>query len=135
MQDYVLPAIPEDFVDGWMWQAIYNDGTHLNEINDDKTLNYFKDIDQDRLIAFILRPVRPELPQFAVQLLGDKRLVFFRRRSLISRPSATGLEESQRGQTYHVLGYQTTQNGSNVKGLLFITEDGNSVITDDPNAA
>lgn len=125
----------------WYWEAIYdtynplqeNKDTvdSLSEIAPDGSLRYFKDIDQSRLTGFILRPKEVTHPQFAVHLGEGRRLIFFRRRSRVLDMS-TG--NQQDGVTWHVIGYQITENNTNVKSFQFIAEDGTSFITNDDQA-
>jgi hypothetical protein len=112
--------------DLWMWEAIYNDGTSLLE-TDGETLFLFSDIDQGRLIAFILRPLIPGYPQFSVRLGRDKRLIFVRRYSIpLNQPNA------QR-DVWHIVGWQRTVNDTNVKCLTYIHQGGDSFTDDDFN--
>lgn len=126
--------IPENHPDPWYWEAVYSDGTSLNEINEDSTLNYFKDIDQARLVAFVLHPILPELCQHGVQINPGKRLIFFRRRSKILDMSTGNVEN---GIVWHAVGFQETVQGVNRKSIQFITVfNGNelSFLTDDDSA-
>ena len=128
---------------GWTWTAIYSgydpenpecqqDEVHcLNEVREDGTLRHFDDIDQDRITALVLQPKEDHLHQYGVLLGDDKRLIFFRRRCRILDLS-TG--EQYDGPTYHVIGYQRTVDGHNIKHFQYIAEDGTSFISDDPNA-
>ncbi len=122
----LIPQIHPQHHDLWMWEAIYNDGTTLPEV-EGETLHFFSHIDQSKLIAFILRPLIPGYPQFAVKLDGDKRLVFVRRRIIpLNQP------DSQR-ETWHILGWQRTVGETNVQFLTYVHEGGDSFTTDDPN--
>jgi hypothetical protein len=123
--------IPTEHVDNWYWEAIYSDGTSLEELEDDGTLHGFREINQEKLTGFILRPLHPHLPQFAVQVNPGKRLIFFRKRKKILDMN-TG--EQYDAPPFQCIGFQETVNGRNVKSYLFVDVDGNSVLTDDHNA-
>lgn len=116
--------------DIYVWRVFYDDGSVLNEV-EGETLHYFRDIDLGRVAGFLLVPTLQGLPQFGMQLDNSKRLIFLRRRS-ITVNLASG-EESVRA-TWHILGWQSTVEGKNVKFLQYVNQNGNSFLTDDPNA-
>lgn len=123
--------VPAEHVDPWYWEAIYDDGATLEELEDDGTLHGFREIDQERLVAFILRPLFPHLSQYAVQLNPGKRLIFFRkRRKTLDMNSGEQRDEPP----YQCIGYQETVNGKNVKSYVFVNIEGSSLLTDDHNA-
>jgi len=124
-------VIPTEHVDNWYWSAVYSDNTYFDEIEDDGTLHNFREIDQERLIGFILRPLHAHLPQFAVQVTPNKRVIFFRKRKKVLNMN-TG--EQYDAPPFQCIGFQETVNGRNVKSYLFVDVEGNSVLTDDHNA-
>lgn len=123
--------VPAEHVDLWYWEAIYDDGTTLEELEDDGTLHGFREIDQERLVAFILRPLLPHLPQYAVQLNPGKRLIFFRKRRK-TLDMNTGEQRDE--PPYQCIGYQETVNGKNVKSYVFVNIEGSSLLTDEMDA-
>jgi hypothetical protein len=128
--------VPESHIDPWYWCAIYSDGTSLEELEDDGTLHRFLEIDQERLVGFILRPLREDLPQFAVQLGEGRRLIFYRLRKLIGAlsPETLDIVSQGRGPSYQVFGFQRTENETNFKSLTYVDESGASFVTDSENA-
>jgi len=126
-----MPIIPAEHVDNWAWRAFYSDGSFLDELEEDGTLHGFREIDQERLVGFILRPLFDHLPQLAVQITPGKRLIFFRKRKKILDMN-TG--EQSDAPPYQCIGFQETVNGKNTKSYIFVDVDGNSVLTDDHDA-
>lgn len=122
--------VPAEHIDPWYWEAVFTDGSRLEELEDDGTLHGFAEIDQSRLSAFILRPLDGKLPQHAVQLRADERLIFFRRRSLIAQMGADGEMTQQRGPTYHAVGVRRGE----TEAVTFIDQDGNTALSTDYNA-
>jgi hypothetical protein len=116
--------------DIYIWRVLYDDDSTLDEI-DGETLHHFRDIDLERVAGFLLIPTLQGLPQFGIQLDASKRLIFLRRRSIVVNPQSG--EELGRA-TWHILGWQSTVEGKNVKFLQYISQNGNAFLTDDPNA-
>lgn len=124
-------VIPAEHIDGWYWDAQYDDGSHLEELDDDGTLHGYAEIDQSRLTAFVLRPLDPTLPQFAVAVRAGEQLIFFRRRSLIAQMGADGdITHQHRGPSYQVIGVSRT----GADAVVFIDQGGNAVVTTDRDA-
>ena len=124
-------VIPQEHVDNWYWEARFADGTFLEELEDDGTLHGFREIDQERLVGFILRPLFDHLPQFAVQITPGKRLIFFRKRKKILDMN-TG--EQSDAPPFQCIGFQETVNGTNVKSYLYVAADGSSLLADNHDA-
>lgn len=123
--------------DAFVWRAHYNDGTHLDEMKDDGSgqTHGFAAVNQPRLVAFELIPLAPGLPAPTVSVPPedpDFRVIFFRRRE-ITISLASGEETAPRG-TKHVLGFQRTVRGKNVKFLTVYFGDGSVLVTDDDEA-
>lgn len=123
------PAHPQH-PDFWYWEARYNDGSNLLEVEGEK-LHHFSDINLDELNGFVLHPLLPHLPTYAVDLAGGKRLIWLRRRS--QQLSLNG-DELGPGPVWSVIGWQETKNDTNFKTYLFIREDGSAFLSDDHNA-
>jgi len=129
-------VIPAEHIDHWMWQAIYNDGSTLEEIEDDGTLHGYAEIDQNKLGGLILYPLIPGLPQFAVQLGNGRRLIFYRLRQRIGALGYVASDDidivhQHQGPSFQVIGFQRTVNDTNFKSLTYINEEGVSYVTDE----
>lgn len=118
--------------DLYEWQAVYEDGTGLREIEGDR-LHTWKDIDHARVVAFYLWPLSPGLPQYGIELRPGERLIFLRRISHHLQPEvvdAAGgqsqlvIRDTGRTYTWHVLGFQRTVGETNVAVYQFISEEG-----------
>lgn len=113
----------------YIWQAVYDDGTVLNQFNEEKE-NLFKDIDQEKLIVFNLsengNTITVNLEQgiftinetvFEVPELSYKegyRLIYFRRNT---RKLATGgVELSCEIESF--IGYQLEVDKKNRQVML-----------------
>lgn len=120
-------VIPEEHRDNWYWQALYDDGTSIEELEDDGTLHGFQEIDQGRLVGFILRPLYDHLPQHAVQITAGTRLVFFRKRRKVLDLSGG---EQRDAPPYQCIGLTRNDHTS----YLFIDVDGNAVLTTERDA-
>lgn len=126
----------------YLFTAIYNDGTEYNQTPEDisvqnPTKSCFFDVDQERLVRFILRcegkiiSVDLSNGEFwinGISLSGIKfnkddaeysfenlsssklRLIYFRRRTVLSN--------SPYVDTSYLIGWQTTIDGRNVKRIL-----------------
>lgn len=120
--------------DAWVWCALYRDfdpnnpDTYLPEYEHDGTAHGWADIDQSRLDKFVLYAQRDHLRTHVLQVSETSRPIFFRRRR-IELNIAT--DETQGRSTVHVLGYQRTVRGVNVKFATGFHEDGSVTLTDD----
>ena len=116
------------------WIAYYNDGQCLPQFDPiDGHENFFRDIDQSRLIKFglysfteeMIRTVKEPfrivpypLPRFEVQLNENQRLIFFRRGRIT--------KQGKMLPTEYFLGWQENDSdGRNRKILMRIDEQGN----------
>ena len=78
----------------YKWICYYNDGTELHQYTKDKS-NSFNDINQDKLIKFILTPFSIEeeeiinkddiyiksisfLPTYTLNITNDRKLIYYR---------------------------------------------------------
>jgi hypothetical protein len=116
--------------DIFCWQVIYSDGSTLLEVEGD-VLHHFSDIDLKRVAGFILLPLIEGISQHAVQLDGEKRLIFVRRRPISYNPNNGEVSWT----VWHIMGYQQTINGKNVKSLTYVAMNGDSFMSDDDNVA
>ena len=120
------PQIHRQHHDCWLWHALYDDGTKLTEVEGD-TLHAFSEIDQDRLVGFVLLPTLEGWPQYGVQLNREKRLYFCRRRKLSYNPNTEEVTHS----AWHVLGYTTEGQSGKQHSLLHICQNGDAFISDE----
>jgi hypothetical protein len=61
----------------WNWEAIYADGTILKQFDDEGIFHPFKDIDQSRLICFLMRHVDPNINPVYIAFNKDLKLIHF----------------------------------------------------------
>lgn len=148
---------PAPTQDAWNWQAIYDDGSTLDEFHRETAEpdagarpeqhahwrehgfywqdHGFAEVDQKRLHAFTLLPAphRPDLPQHTVFVdrgaeAGNMRPIFFRRR--ISGQSVDGRIAVAMPVT--VLGWQRTigrgKAAKNVQAFVGYLDNGSSVV-------
>ena len=126
-----LQAPPAAFDEDWTWVAIYDDGTTVCEVDDDgQAVHSLAHVDLARVISFTLLPRRDGLPQAIVTLAPDRgqRLIFTRRRRIVLNP-LSGEEVARR--TIHLLGWQRTVRGQNLKCVTYWFADGTSISADD----
>lgn len=118
--------------DVYNWIAYYDDGTVLHEI-DPNGDHGFHDIDQTKLIQFILVPVVEGFKPIVVPInvAEGQRLIFFRR-TRIEFNIATEEEVSHTRIT--CVGYQQTVHGTNISVYNYILPDGTLLISNDHNA-
>lgn len=107
------------------WLARYTDGGQLPQFEGDQE-HLFSEVDQRRLASMTLVPCKEGLHPHTVAL-GDGRRLILVRRNLIH---VTGGVESGR-ETIYLLGWQQTVNGSNIKSILYVYEDGRTVLDGD----
>lgn len=113
--------------DLWTWRAHYRDGSTLDEFDADGRDHGFADVDQSRLAAFELLPAADGLQRAVLLVTGDLRPIFFRRRTVTVSQSG----ESEEPVSIHVLGWQRTVAGQNVKSFTAYYPDGSVLVTDD----
>ena len=117
------------------WRAQYDDGSHLDEHDEDGRGVGFASVDQSCLTALELLPQDGGIP-YRLQLSDDMRPIFFRRRAVTVNPS-DGVPEDERvigRKTSTVIGWQRTVEGRNVKSLVVLLPDGSVLLTDDDAA-
>lgn len=115
-----------------MWIAKYSDGTELHEIDEQQHEHLFGEIDQDKLVRFIIRSngreLHLDLKTGIIWLDGmkrlnfgfqqdKKRLIYFKRHRKYIGPNNPG------PQVVEFLGWQATVEGKNVKRILGLHPD------------
>ena len=103
------------------WKAIYEDGESLSQYNEDKTENFYKDIQRQKLVRFDL--VNGEKTVHSLYLREGQRLIF-RRRNFIRLSK----DKEERHMIY-LVGWQMTiitASGQlkNIAAINYIHEDG-----------
>lgn len=120
----------------YTWAVYYSDGTKFSQYNSDGSENLFKDIDETKLVNFVLSKDHQDVAQLNDFVLcvpsglfilsglpidfgsfDTNRLIYFRRNRV---STSTSGETSQ--STSHVLGVQATVNNKNRK-IMFIIDD------------
>jgi hypothetical protein len=117
-----------DSDDAYLWRALYdNEGNEvLDEHEIDGTPHTFAEVDQARLLAFVLIPNREGLASHAVHLQPEQRLIFFRRARVDNTGPCAGLVRKA-----HVIGWQQTIGGRNVKSMIAVFDNGACLLTSD----
>lgn len=90
--------------DVWRWEAHYQDGSVLAQIDEAGREHGWAEVDQSRLEAVALLPLHPTLPAHVLKLQPGQRAVCFRRKGMLSDPD-TGLQIQTPAVT--VLGWET----------------------------
>lgn len=99
---------------GFYWRAVYNDGSFLNQYNDDGTNNKYPDIDRVKLEFFELW--NGEKLLFRLHLEEGRRLIYRRRVGVAMGVGVT--------RVIYLVGWQQTINGVNVQDIAYIFSDG-----------
>ena len=118
------------------WRAVYNDDSHLDEVDSDGIEHAFKEIDFKKLNLFQLINEQ-KIAICNVHLGNGKRLIWARRRI-----KTTGRRIIMQGdvkvpipinseQTVIILGWQKTINGVNAKSIFYLLPDGRIEMDDD----
>jgi len=129
----------------YYWIAFYKDKTVLPQFDfETGKENLFSDIVQAKLESIGWFPFTQELadqiaktglivyarqlPIFKTKITNGQRLILFRRNT-VSVSLKTG--EMKGRKTFYLLGWQQTVNGSNIKAILKIDENGNALLGDE----
>lgn len=121
----------------YIWQAAYEDGTTLSEIDrlesGEVVKHGFAEVDLARCRAFVLHSIVPECRDISVKIdpASGQRPIFFRRYQT-ELDFETG--ETRRLEPIHCLGWQRTVHGTNVSHYTFIFPDGSLLLSDDHQA-
>lgn len=102
------------------WQVVYEDGSIVNQYNDDGTENKYFDIYNNKIVYFKI--LKNSKVIFVLHLDRNKRLIYRRRVALNIN---TGEEE-----VVYIVGFQENKNGVNVQSIAFIFEDGHIELID-----
>ena len=102
------------------WKAIYNNGTEINQYNEDGTVNKYIDIVRTGLVQFVI--YNGDKSVLVVHLDSNKNLIFRRR-------VAMKLISSKQEVVY-LAGWQENKNGINIQQISFIFEDGHIEVVD-----
>ena len=116
------------------WKALYKDGTFFQQHNADGSENLFKDIQQDRLVGFVLnfgdKVLSLNLPTGSFYLNGfryntdisnskeEKRLIYFIRKTRTMDSGMRAIPEMC--SDVYFLGFQTTIDGKNHKRMVSV---------------
>jgi hypothetical protein len=95
------------------WKAIYNDGTHLNQIDPDGTKHAYADIDRAKLSAFQLIDESGRVV-VDIHVNPGQRLIWRRR---------TEMSAGNEPVVCHIVGKQETVNGKNYQGVMALFEN------------
>jgi hypothetical protein len=105
------------------WQAIYKDGTILNQFDKDKE-NSSEQIDRSKLKEF--RLLKDDSIIFVAFFSDDRRKLVFRRRTFLSAANEV------KGIVY-LVGWHENVKGVSVKSICYIYEDGHIEFDDARN--
>src|SRR5690242_852932 len=119
---FCLTILPPPEVNGqpvkmpypWMWQAVYDDGSVLPEVDEDGHDHGFKEIDLSRVARMDLLPTLPGWQEVSVAIdaPSGQRPIFFRRVQfdVVATVSGEVVEEKPR-RIITILGWQRTVRG------------------------
>ena len=111
----------------YVWRAVYNDGTSLDQIGPDGISSKYTDIDRANLDKFLLIETETEKPKIILHLKPGQKLIHRRRVSHRMPLSAIFFEENPDRptiETVWIVGWHENRRGVNVQMLLFLFEDG-----------
>jgi hypothetical protein len=112
--------------EAYRWVVLYNDGTAETE----DVLGGWANVQQDKLVGIQLLPNRSGLHQHVVYVNTQEgqRGIVLRKRIATVDPLAQ--QEIGGRQTIHCIGWQKTVEGTNVKSMLWVFDDGSTILTD-----
>lgn len=117
--------------DSHHWIAHYSDGSEHSEIDETGASRGFASVEMDRVVALEWMPESDSHAGSFVRVPSDARPILFRRRR-IDVNAETG--EQSKHDAIHVLGWQQTIDGRNVKVFVALYADGSVLVTDDNDA-
>lgn len=94
------------------WAAVYNDGSHLPQYNEDGSENKYTDINRDILKQFLL--LDETSVRFILNLKPEYKLIYRRRTAIKMDSKVKGI--------IHIVGYQQNINGGNIQYINFISD-------------
>lgn len=108
--------------DLWRWEAHYQDGSLLAQIDEEGREHGWAEVDQRWLEAVALLPQHPTLPAHVLKLQPGQKAIYFQRKGMLSDPD-TGLQVQTPAVT--VLGWETEEAAL----YTFYHWDGSTVIS------
>lgn len=93
------------------WAAVYNDGSHLPQYNEDGSENKYTDINRDILKQFIL--LDETSVRFILNLKPEFKLIYRLRTIKINNDVK---------ERVHIVGYQQNISGKNIQQINFIID-------------
>lgn len=109
----------------WVWQAMYKDGTYLNQFDIEagrKVFHQFREIDREKVQEFALVSVKTG-QRISFKVGPEMKLIHFYRRVRL-------YYESPETFTLYVFGYEIKQSGRNQKQLFVVWPDDMITIED-----
>lgn len=118
------------------WRAVYDDGTFLDEVEQNGTDHLFKEIQFSKIKLFQLMNEN-KIAVCQVRLGDDKRLIFTRRNLKVAGAELVELNgvniqvPVKSHQIIIILGWQKTVNKINVKSIFYLMPDGRIELDDE----
>ena len=109
----------------WCWVAEYSDGTILKQFDDVGYYHYFREIKQERLVAFSM--VHESLPPITLTIRPGLKLIHYHSNLV------TGFGEERKHLRFPCFGYEGFAEGKKeeIKLLLCILPNGHIIVTND----
>lgn len=107
------------------WKAVYNDGTFLNQYNNDGSENKYSEIDRANLSQFLLLRDTKELMVIIYFTRPSQKLIYRKRVAIYISGSKTGTQD-----VVYIVGWHENRNGTNVQMICFVFDDGHVEILD-----
>lgn len=111
----------------YVWKAVYDDGTSLDQLEPDGVLNKYTDIDRSKLINFLLIEAETGKPKVILHLKPGQKLIHRRRvtkRIPLSKLFFENNLDASLEETVWIVGWHENRRGVNIQMLLFVFEDG-----------
>jgi len=111
----------------YIWKAVYSDGTYLDQIESDGTVNKYPDIDRSKLTQFIMVNTETDKTHIVLHLREGQKLIHRRRvskRIPLSELFYKDNPERSLVETVWLVGWHENKDGVNVQMLIFLFEDG-----------
>lgn len=104
--------------DRFKWIAYYNDGTLLEQIEDDGSKNAYGDIERDKLRYFDLVDRETNDKAFSMAFESGQKLIWRRR------------TDAMTGEVVHIVGKKETVDGKRYDGIVAVFYDGSIEVSD-----